>query len=288
MVGYSELLRKKGEDASPGYFGNLQRETKYLLKKFRISRPKKGEDLIEKCDKVVVVDNVNPIGLSEKIDLEKVVEVIDHHYSEKRLLKEYPNAKGEIEEVGAAATLIVEKYMESEIPIDRDPAILLYSGIISNTLNFQSNTTTERDKKAAKWLRKLIDIPKTFARDMFASKSDLSDKKIYDVLTGDLKELKDDSLYIAQLEIIDLEKTVREGKEEITKALKTIKKEKSGKYVFLTGMDLEKGFNLFLVVDDKSKELLEKALNVKFVNNIARREGLIMRKEIIPIIEKYL
>lgn len=58
-------------------------------------------------------------------------------------------------------------------------------------------------------------------------------------------------------------------------------------YIFLTGVDLEKGFNMFLAVDDKTKSLLEKALGIKFSGNAVRREGLLLRKEIIPIIERY-
>jgi len=45
---------------------------------------------------------------------------------------------------------------------------------------------------------------------------------------------------------------------------------------------------MFVAVNDKTKNLLKKSLGINFEGNISRREGLIMRKEIIPIIEKYV
>ncbi|MBD3155975.1 MAG: hypothetical protein GF368_04970 [Candidatus Aenigmarchaeota archaeon] len=288
MIAYSKLLKELGIDTESGYFGKLNPEAKYVLEKFEIPFPKKGDNIIEDSDGIVIVDNVNPDGLSDKIDLKKVIEIIDHHYSERNLLENYPNVKGQIEKVGAAATLIVERHMDSKVTVDKDSAILLYGAIISNTLNFKSNTTTERDKKAAEWLKDFVNIPDNFVRDMFGSKSDLSGKNMYKILSGDLKQLTKESLYIAQLEIIDLEKTLNERKEELIKALQKIKKDNKGRYIFLTGMDLEKGFNIFMVVDEDSKKLLEDSLELEFTDNVAKREGLMMRKELIPIIKSYL
>ena len=53
---------------------------------------------------------------------------------------------------------------------------------------------------------------------------------------------------------------------------------------FLTSCDLEKDFNLFVTSDKEMQELLEKIFKVDFKDNVARRDGLILRKEIIPLV----
>ena len=57
-------------------------------------------------------------------------------------------------------------------------------------------------------------------------------------------------------------------------------------YVFLTCIDLQEGFNLFVVFDNETKKLLSEMLNVKFENNMAKKEGIIMRKELFPMIKE--
>ncbi|MBL7169931.1 MAG: DHH family phosphoesterase [Candidatus Aenigmarchaeota archaeon] len=289
MVAYSELLKKQGKNAVCGYFGNLHEETIYVLREFNIPKPPKGDKLIEECGKIILVDASNPIVLDSKIDPKKVVEIIDHR--KKHRVENFPNAKGQIELVGAAATLITEKYIESKVPIDRESAILLYGAIVSNTLNFKSNTMTERDGKAADWLRQFIDIPDSFARDMFLAKSNFGGKNIKEILIQDRKTVGKDAkvrFSIFQLEVVDLEKIIENNKKEILDFLKEEKDRQQLDYTFLTGIDLEKGFNIFAAVDEETKDLLEKSLEIKFIDNIAKREGLLMRKEIIPIIEEHM
>jgi hypothetical protein len=47
-------------------------------------------------------------------------------------------------------------------------------------------------------------------------------------------------------------------------------------------IDIEKAFNLFICFDDETKKILENALAIKFLGNISKRKGILMRKEIIP------
>ena len=63
-----------------------------------------------------------------------------------------------------------------------------------------------------------------------------------------------------------------------------MKKEKNLDYAFLTCIDVEKGINVFLSIDDKTERLLSPILKLKFENGTAKRKGVIMRKEITPLI----
>ena len=81
--------------------------------------------------------------------------------------------KYKIEEVGAAATLVAEKYKLFNYEISRNAAILLYYGIISNTVNLNSKITTDRDRKMVEWFKKILH--RYFRR----KNKEIFEKKIY-------------------------------------------------------------------------------------------------------------
>lgn len=175
MVAYSELLNKLGQNTVCDILGKPQDEAKYVLNRFHIPYPQSIKD-DAKFKKIILVDTSNPNMLDGRIDPDKVIEVIDH-----RLLhaaNEFKSAKIQIELVGAAATLVAEKFIQNKTICTKESALLLYSAIISNTLNFKASVTTDRDHKAAEWLNKIAGLPKIFPHELFLAKSDISGKKL--------------------------------------------------------------------------------------------------------------
>ena len=51
-------------------------------------------------------------------------------------------------------------------------------------------------------------------------------------------------------------------------------------------IEMEKGFNIFVTIDKETENLIAPILNVKFVNGTAKRKGIIMRKQITPMIKE--
>lgn len=283
---YAEFLQKSRKDAICGIFGNPHREAQFVLERFDIKSLGNGEKLIGKADSIIIVDASDLGGLSRKINPEKVVEIIDHRKVNQA--GSFPNAKTQIEFVGAAATIIAEKFYSNRTKISEESAALLFSAIISNTVNFQANVTTERDKKMAKWLETRFDLSEDFIHEMFLYKSKFK-KPIKEILEDDFATFKfNKTLGIAQLEIVNVDSFIDKELDKIKKALLEIKKKKSLDLIFLTCIDLEKAFNKLVVIDKDSQNLLEKSLNVKFENCIAKRHGIIMRKEIVPLIKSFL
>lgn len=68
-------------------------------------------------------------------------------------IKYCKNAVLRLYEVGAVCTIIAETFKENNIDISREFAILLYYGIISNTVNLKSKVTAERDINILEWLK---------------------------------------------------------------------------------------------------------------------------------------
>jgi hypothetical protein len=122
---------------------------------------------------------------------------------------------------------------------------------------------------------------------MFRFKSQFN-APLKDIFDADLANIKiSGKLFtILQLELIGVQKFVNNNMSEIQRIMIRKQKEESADYIFVTLIDVEKVFNLFICFDDKTKEILENALRIKFLGNTAKREGILMRKEIVPKIKE--
>ena len=286
-IAYGEFLQKTGKNAVVGIIGEPHNEAKYILDRFGFKYPSMIENA-DNFDEVILVDASDLNGLEGKISAEKVIEIIDHrkvHEADK-----FPKAKAQIELVGAAATLVAEKFMQNNIDISKESATLVYGAIISNTLNFKGSVTTDRDKEAATWLNKVAKLPEDFWKDLFIAKSDLSGNKLAQRIEGDFAwfVMGDKKVGIAQVEMIGAKKLVNERNGEIIQVLEKIKKEMSLDFIFQNTIELENTKNFFVAQDSGTKKLLEKVLNVQFAGVVAERPNLIMRKQIVPLLKEEL
>ena len=113
-------------------------------------------------EQVVVVDVSNPKYFPPQISEDKIVKVFDHHAGFENYWKE----KGQIEFVGACATLIFELFGYKKLsPVS---ANLLYTAIFANTLNFNASVTSARDIQAFEKLKKFIELPENWIEQYYA------------------------------------------------------------------------------------------------------------------------
>lgn len=287
VIAYAEFLQKTGKHAVAGVIGEPHDEAKYVLDRFAITHPQVMPDK-SGYDEVVLVDASDVGDLGGKVALEKVIEIIDHRKVNEA--DKFPKAKVQIELVGAAATLVAERFMQNKVDISKAAATLLYVAIISNTLNFKGSVTTDRDKEAAAWLNEIAELPQNFTKDLFTAKSNLSGDKLVERVRGDFKDfaIGGKKVGIAQVEIIGAKKLLDERSEEIVQELGKMKEEMGLDLIFQNTVELEDNKNFFVAHDADTKKLLEKALNVKFINSVAERLGLILRKQIVPLLMQEL
>jgi manganese-dependent inorganic pyrophosphatase len=286
-VAYAEFLQSTGRQALAGIMGLPQDEAVYVMKRFNISGPQQIKNA-DGFEEVILVDTSDLSGVEGNVRPDKVIEVIDHrsfHEAEK-----FPNAHIQIEKVGAAATLITEKFMQGNNHISRSAAILLAAAIISNSLNFKSSMTTDRDRQAAKWLEPHAGLPEIFWKELFVAKSDLSGSRLTERIRGDIAAFTvgGKKLSIAQMEIIGVRKLLAERQTEIVPLLEEIQHEHQLDFFFLNCIDLEAMTNDFMAGDIKTQRLLEKVLGVKFESNRAHSSSLILRKQLMPLLAKAL
>ena len=215
-IAYGEFLQKTGKNVVVGIIGEPHDEAKYIFDRFGFTYPSMIDNA-DNFDEVILVDASDLNGLEGKISAEKVIEIIDHRKVNEA--DKFPKAKAQIELVGAAATLVAEKFMQNKVNISTESATLVYGAIISNTLNFKGTVTTDRDKVAAEWLNKIAKLPDDFWKDLFIAKSDLSGKKLAERINGDFAwfVMGDKKVGIAQVEMIGAKKLVDERSSEIVK-----------------------------------------------------------------------
>lgn len=286
-VGYAEFLKQGGKEAGAVFSGDIGKESEFVKKYLGFLNILHVDGGLEN-DQIVLVDTSDIRAVDQSIRKENVIEVIDH----RRLayLHDFPNAKMQIDLVGSCATLITERFYDNGIIPSKESAILLFSAIVSNTVNFMSRVTTQRDKDMALWLKKYLDIPQNYISDMFEYKSDINKKNIEEVLTEEFKQyaINEKKIGVVQLEITDAVHRVLMLESDIRKILKKIKDEKHLDYLLLSCVDIIDGFNYFLTNDYESSNFFEKALGINGVYNGVKTDGILMRKEIYPKLVKYL
>ncbi len=286
-VGYAEYLQKTGKNAVAGIIGEPHDEARFILDRFGLEYPQilpNADDF----DDVILVDASDLNGLVGKIRAEQVIEIIDHrkiHEADK-----FPRAKAQIELVGAAASLVAEKFMLNKVEISKRSATLLYGAILSNTLNFKNSVTTERDKTVATWLNGIAKLPEGFWKELFEAKSDLTGPKLQERIEGDFAHflIGGKKIGIAQIEIIGAAKLIAERGLQIVEHLEKIRKSLGLDMIFQTTIELEECKNYLVASDSATQQLLEKALQVRFNGILAVRPEVLMRKQIVPLLKEVL
>ncbi len=145
--------------------------------------------------------------------------------------------------------------------------------------------TTERDRQMADWLKFRFILPPSYIEEMFAAKSQFT-KPLIDVFLDEFAVFSGAGyrLVIVQLEIVRAFEFVNKNLAEIKNILAKLKLENHLNFIFLSCIDVREGCNEIVVVDDQTKRLLQDVLEVKFENGIGKREEVIMRKEILPLL----
>ena len=278
---YAEYLNKTGTEAGYTWYGNPKTEVEIVCNLFGINL-----DNIEKIlpnNEIVITDTNALRMLAPDVIIENVVEIIDHHpMIDGTKIEDFGNRKMQIEEVGAAATLVAERFKENGIMPSRESAILLYYAIVSNTINFKANVTTDRDANISEWLEGLYEeITKEKIKEIFVAKSKLGNRLEDELEATFTVSYKKENWVIGQIEMVDVEKFILENRERLSRALISKKEEFNANYIFLNGMDIFNGNTVMFSIDDETEKELEELLNIKFLNRISKLDYLIMRKEII-------
>ena len=265
----------------PCRLGELNKETKYALKIFPAQEPKLISDPSE-ADQVILVDHNNP---AQSINFEKanIIALIDHH----AITGFYTNNPINIitKPTGCTSTIVYELYKNNNIQMSKNIAGLILSAIISDTLLLKSAITTQEDIYAVKNLSQEFSIEyESYGRDLLKAGTDVNDLTEEEIINLDSKAYKVNGydIQIAFLNSVDIEAFLKERKKEILNEInKFIEKNKKQLFAFVIVDIFE--LDSTVVASGEYINTIEKAFNVKLIDNQAFLKGITSRKkEVYP------
>ena len=158
-IAYANLLTKLGYDARPAVLGDVNAETRYILKEAGIQVPETIEDV--SGSNVILVDHSEYEHSAEGLKDANIVTIIDHH-GDGAITTSNPLIY-DARPIGATATIVWIRYLNYGVEPDASMAKLLMGGILSDTINLKSKTTTTADKEALRILASAAGVDDTDA-----------------------------------------------------------------------------------------------------------------------------
>lgn len=291
MYAYAELLNRQEEETKYFMWDCPKNEVKIVCDIFGITLHSMKEESISEKDEFIAVDLNGIDQMPEFVRPEKIVEIIDHHGLSRYLPTYNATQRVQIDRLGAAATIITERYKNSGWIPSREAAILLYYGIISNSINLKASITNKRDKEACQWLKSICaEISDEKIQEIFIQKSQIEDKNLRSEMECELPNtFPQFKTIVAQLEIANLDEFLARKKERVIQILQEAKAEKGIEYIFCNCVDILNGYVRVLVPDEESKNFVQDTFGYQFNGeNIASLNRIIQRKDMTRILrEKY-
>ncbi len=157
--------------------------------------------------RLALVDHNEYAQAVRGVEEAEIVEVIDHHRLAGNLVSREP-IRYLNEPVGSTSTLVARKFAHRDLTPEPGVSLCLLAGIVSDTLNLTSPTTTDLDREMLAWLASIAGVDAAnFTRKFFAIGSLLANGSVDDIVNADRKEFMDEGLKIsiAQVEELGME-----------------------------------------------------------------------------------
>ncbi len=216
------------------------------------------------------------------VDIARVVEVIDHHWTdEETYWIDRLGSKAQIEVVGAACTQIFERWDKAGKlgAMSPDIATILAAGILDNTLNFNAGVTGERDHKAYDTLSDIAGLTKDFPAGYFSECQQTIEADLETAIRNDTKQMEPTAYLpqtFGQIVIWDADAILRDKKADILEITGSI-----GQDWITNLISISNGKSYFLATNPSSQAKFSELFGVKFENDISEPVPMMLRKEIL-------
>ncbi len=200
--------------------------------------------------KLILVDHNELSQAVTGADQVEIIEIIDHHRigalttSQPILFRNEP--------VGSTSTIVADCFFRYGVQLPAPIAGLLLAGVVSDTLNLTSPTTTSVDKEVLSRLEKISGVnAREFTENLFASGSPLTCRSATQAITTDCKEYQENGnrFSVAQIEEIGLTQFWKR-KAELLEALEAYRQSRGYLFSALLVTDVNSRSSLLLIVGD--------------------------------------
>ena len=242
-------------------------------------------------DKQLILVDLNEFSQSLKgIEKARVLEVIDHHRVTDFSTSRPVSFRNEI--VGSTCTIIATIFRENQVPIEENLAGLMLGGLLSDTMNLQTPTTTEKDVQTANILAALagLDLDR-FTEELFSVTEDeggsLEELMNRDIVFEDVMGVR---LMLTKVNVPQVE-PYRDRAEDMQHTLDVLTKNKNADIGILSITSALENRSILFGAGDKANWLFEAYPDPEGEPH-SIHEGLISRKmQILPsissVISKY-
>ncbi len=201
--------------------------------------------------KLILVDHNELSQAVQGASEVEIIEIIDHHRIGAMTTQQPILFRNE--PVGSTCTIVADCFFRYGVEMPAAIAGLMLAGVVSDTLNLTSPTTTPRDAEILKKLEALAGVnAREFTEKLFASGSLLTLKPAPQAITTDCKEYHEDGVKfsVAQIEEIGFDQFWKR-KDELFDALGVYRRKRGYHFSALLVTDVTTQCSLLLVVGDE-------------------------------------
>ena len=237
-------------------------------------------------DKQLILVDHNEFSQSVKgIEKARVLEVIDHHRVTDFSTSRPVSFRNEI--VGSTCTIIATIFRENQVPIEENLAGLMLGGLLSDTMNLQTPTTTDKDRQTANILAALagLDLDQ-FSEELFSLTEDeggsLEELMSRDIIFEDVMGVR---LMLTKVNVPQVE-PYRDRAEDMQQALDILTKNKNADIGILSITSALENSSILFASGEKGNWLFEAYPDHEGEPHSVQ-EGLVSRKmQILPKLSK--
>ena len=281
------LREYRKQDAKPYILSGTNNEALFVLSKWGFDLPPVLGS-VSGDDDISIVDTNNGDELFDNINDANIVSIIDHHKLTGGLKTSTPL---EVVIQPFASTMTVMFNVMNIEPKDfpKNIAGLMLSGILSDTLEFRSPTTTAQDKELAEKLALVLGVDMTvYANEMFEAKSDISAFSDEELVKLDSKifDIKGKQVRISVIETTNPQSVISRY-EGIYSSMEKLKVSDNVDAVLLFVVDILNEQATLFTRDDSAKRISNESFGVESAGDMTILPGIVSRKkQIIPMLSK--
>jgi inorganic pyrophosphatase/exopolyphosphatase len=261
---------------------DINTETAWALDHWGIPVPEPFLDVAGER-KVCIVDHNQASQMTAGVELDRLVGCIDHHAMQSGTVVTDLPIYVNIQPGGSACSFIASKFVRNRKQINKKTAGILLSGILSDTLNLHSPTTTPQDRMMLAILAELAEVTDLngLAGSMFREKS--KNRLLFSchgILLGDLKyfTLLTWKIAFGTCETV-LSDDVLAKKDELLIEMKALKKEKQLDCVFFSVVDILAQTSKLLICGETEAFVAQEAFGAETKNGLADLGARVSRKK---------
>ncbi|MGV2842180.1 manganese-dependent inorganic pyrophosphatase, partial [Vibrio cyclitrophicus] len=201
----TELLKARGEEATPIRQGEINRETQHILEVAGAEKPELRTSVAG--EKIWLVDYSDLAQAPDDVADAEIVGIVDHH----RLgdVMTVNPMEAWIWPVGCTNTVLFNMFKIEGHAISQQIAKLMMSAILSDTVGFASPTCTQKDKDAVAELAEIAGVTDVdaFIKALLIAKTNIEGLSAAQLVEKDLKgyPFNGRDVVVGQVELATLE-----------------------------------------------------------------------------------